>query len=237
MLSRVYIRSYKKQRPKRKRAVKIIRCIILLSIALVFLLYFSFKPVINASLKYQGQNIVTKQLTTTVLEVLENQKIKYNDIFTVSKDNDGKITAITANSVYINRCVNELTYKLNSSFTEKDGGSFKVPIGTLSGNELLMGRGFGVAMRILPVGYAEAELVSEISSAGINQICHKVFIKIKANYTTVIPLYNSDFSLSEDFLLSEAVIMGDIPESYTNISGFEKEQIIAMDGILTKNSL
>ena len=47
----------------------------------------------------------------------------------------------------------------------------------------------------------------------------------KLNITVFIPLYSFDIDVTEDYLICETVIVGDVPESYTHVVSEDKDII------------
>lgn len=63
--------------------------------------------------------------------------------------------------------------------------------------------------------------MSEFEDAGINQTRHKIILKVSTNVMTIAPFYSSLQNFENDITIAETVIVGNIPETYYNLSGME----------------
>lgn len=68
-------------------------------------------------------------------------------------------------------------------------------------------------------GDIETNIKSEFSSAGINQTLHRIYIEINCHVGILTVYKNADEDISTQVLLAEAVIVGNIPDSYYNLNG------------------
>lgn len=91
--------------------------------------------------------------------------------------------------------------------------------GSFTGFKLLAGRGPGVKIKISTIGEVETDLRSEFSSQGINQTLHRVYLQVKCNVNILTPFENISREITNQVLLMENVIVGNIPNTYYNLEG------------------
>ena len=91
--------------------------------------------------------------------------------------------------------------------------------GSFTGFKLLAGRGPGVKIRISTIGDVETDLRSEFTSQGINQTLHRVYLQVKCNVNILTPFDNISREITNQVLLMENVIVGNIPNTYYNLEG------------------
>lgn len=84
---------------------------------------------------------------------------------------------------------------------------------------MLAGRGPGVKIRISSVGDVETDLKSEFSAQGINQTLHRVYLQVKCEVNILTPFDNISREITNQVLLMENVIVGNIPSTYYNLEG------------------
>ena len=84
---------------------------------------------------------------------------------------------------------------------------------------MLAGRGPGVKIRISSVGDVETDLRSEFSAQGINQTLHRVYLQVKCEVNILTPFDNISREITNQVLLMENVIVGNIPSTYYNLEG------------------
>ena len=96
--------------------------------------------------------------------------------------------------------------------------------GSFTGVKLLAGRGPGINVIISSIGNVETDLRSEVTSKGINQTLHRVYLQVDCEVSILTPFKDLDKKISNQVLLLENVIVGQIPDTYYNIQGTSQEQ-------------
>ncbi len=93
--------------------------------------------------------------------------------------------------------------------------------GSFTGFKLLAGRGPGIKITISSIGDVETDLRSEFTAQGINQTLHRVYLQVKCNVNILTPFDNIEREITNQVLLVENVIVGNIPNSYYNLEGLD----------------
>lgn len=93
--------------------------------------------------------------------------------------------------------------------------------GSFTGFKLLAGRGPGIKITISSIGDVETDLRSEFTAQGINQPLHRVYLQVKCNVNILTPFDNIEREITNQVLLVENVIVGNIPNSYYNLEGLD----------------
>jgi sporulation protein YunB len=131
---------------------------------------------------------------------------------------DGKITSISADTRKINSLENDLKSKINAALANVDNNEMSVPIGTLSGITYFSGRGAELKIKLHQVGAVDAHIVSEFSSAGINQTKHSLKIVVTTELSAILPGHSTDIKMNDEYLLGETIIVGEIPSGIIDVS-------------------
>ena len=77
---------------------------------------------------------------------------------------------------------------------------------------------------MLTDGTVETDLKSEFKEAGINQTLHRIYLEVKCNVNILTPYSTIKETIVNQVLLVEGVIVGNIPNTYSNIEGLKDEQ-------------
>lgn len=132
----------------------------------------------------------------------ELEKLPQSSYIKIS-ETDGRITSINSD-----------TNAVNESLSQLEGTKLSVPIGTLSGINILTGRGFDIPLRLHQIGAAKTELKSDLTEAGINQTKYSLYLTVTIEMTAILPAHSTDIVVSYDYPVSETVIVGEIPDMY-----------------------
>ena len=75
-------------------------------------------------------------------------------------------------------------------------------------------------------GTVETDLKSEFKDAGINQTMHRIYLEVKCNVNILTPYNTITETITNQVLLTEGVIIGNIPDAYYNLEGLNSDQMM-----------
>lgn len=191
----------------------------------IFVLVFAFytdmrvRPLIETITEYQCRVAAVRIINEAVFAELNSVHYDYNNLINVSYGAGGEIKSITGDMQTINRLKSRSTLLINEAVAGLDSQNINISLGTASGFSFMYGKGPTVPVRILPKGYANAVLISDFSSAGINQTLHKIIMEVEVDITAVIPGFNKNMTVKTDFIVAQTVIVGKVPLVNMQISG------------------
>lgn len=81
-----------------------------------------------------------------------------------------------------------------------------------------------IKIKIMTEGTVETDLRSEFKEAGINQTLHRIYLEVKCNVNILTPYNTITETITNQVLLTEGVIIGNIPNTYYNLEGLNNEQ-------------
>jgi len=142
----------------------------------------------------------------------------YDHLVFFEKSPDGTaILAVKTDSVAINRFKAAIVDRVSDTMQQQSDTIIEVPLGNLWGGELLSGRGPRLSIVLQMVQSAKAEFISQFDQAGINQTRHRLLIEVQANMTMLLPVGKATFPVVTQVNLAETILVGAVPESYTDI--------------------
>lgn len=159
--------------------------------------------------------IVNRQVAAAVNDALENGNIKYSNLITFEKDNEGQITALQSNIAEFNRLQSFITQNVLQRLSQAGETNLSIPVGTLSGSALLAGRGPKFTVKMQTLSSCTARFENQFSDAGINQTTHRILLYVDVSVSIMLPGFNTYTKVSNAFSVAETVIVGAVPESYT----------------------
>lgn len=213
----------KRSETKKKLRKKIIKFIII-SILLMLILqlfFYYFEPIFEAMCEEKVKSlatIITNQQSTIVMN-----KYQYEELYTIEKDSNGNIVIIKSNVVPINNMISELTENIQNEFDKIENPTVNIALGNLSGIYFLSGSGPEIPIEVSITGTVDTEIKSEFIAQGINQTLHRVYVDFECNMQIVTPLKNYNKKVTNQVIIAEHVIVGNIPNSYYNLEGMESD--------------
>lgn len=106
--------------------------------------------------------------------------------------------------------------------------SFQLNLELLLGTKILSGRGPDIPIKMATVGNVETDLVSQFSQAGINQTLHRIYLNVSCKVTILTPFDTIDQNITNQVLIAEAVILGEVPSNYYNLNGIKSDDLIEL---------
>lgn len=177
------------------------------------------KPTLFTIARVKAIHLATEIMNKSVIEKLNQQHLKYDDIVQVHKDNQGKIVLIQADTMKINQISNEITLRVQDSLHKLDDEKIGIPLGQLLGIHLLAAIGPELNVKVIPVGIIRVDVVDKFEGAGINQTRHLVWLDLSSEFQIAIPLYKEAFKVNTKVPLAENIIVGDVPPALVTLPG------------------
>lgn len=211
-------------RQKEKR--KSVLLIVIVSVLILILVFdISIKPILNQISDSISKNIVSEIISENVIQVMKDTNIAEKGLMTFNTSEDGVMTSAVCNSALLNAFSADILSEISNDLKSITSKKYKVSIGTMTNITALNGRGPKATFRLSHIGYPEITYVSEFESAGINQTKHRIIMNIKIKVNTVIFPYTDENEYSFDYIVSEAIIIGSVPDSFTEITGDSRDVI------------
>lgn len=205
---------------KRKRLTIVIISIVFIFAVCILYLRLAVAPVLKTVSEDQIRALAVTAVNEAVSEVME-QSPSYTDMVIIGYDNENCINSIRINSTAVNSIVQKSTIESQNRITELGSHGIDVPVGSLSGIMLFSGKGPDLNLRVVPVGSVTAKLCSEFKEAGINQTNHRIYLRIGAKISAILPGANNVINTETDVVILESVIIGKIPDTYLNSTSTE----------------
>ena len=170
-------------------------------------------------------NMVGRVVMEAVSDAVNSGEIQYNDLISLEKDADGGIAALQSNMAEFNRLQSAITKDILDRLGQVSEMDLTIPLGTLTGSALLVGRGPSLSVRMQSLGSCSAHFENQFDQAGINQTTHRILLCVDVSMSILLPGFRTSTQVSNAFSVAETVIVGDVPGSYTYLdSGNPSEQ-------------
>lgn len=208
----------RRYRPAREKPqIRIALFLLALCCAGAILANLNLRPIISLACRHQANLVCTQAVQEAVQEVLQQEEITYGSLVHLSRSADGGITAIETDIAAVDLLKADITSALLKKVQENTGEAMGIPLGTLLGSPYLSGRGPKVPFKVLPSRSVDLDIRGEFLSAGINQTLHQILLAVKIDADAIIPGLTTHTQVSTSFLLAETVIVGEVPDAYTQV--------------------
>ena len=217
MRPKYYIRLFGQMNAKEPFVLFSIVFILIIISSIYFLK--NLTPTIKIACESRAKAIGVQITEETVKEFIE--KVEYESLMNITYNDQGKIIAINANIIELNKLSSEISYKIQEKLNNLDKVSVEIPITSMMGMNIFSGYGPDVNVKLVPMGNIETKFNTEFASEGINQTKHTIYMNIQSIITVVAPFIGSSVKCNSTVTVAETIIIGDIPDTYYNIEGLE----------------
>lgn len=162
-----------------------------------------------------AEYIVISAINESIIE--QSSQNVFTNLVLFEKDNEGKINAISTNMSAMNSLKANVTMAVYDKINQLEQISIEVPLGNLIGSDFFSTIGPKIKTSLLATGTPQCQFVSSFESSGVNQTIHRIMLNAKADICVVFPFGNHSFTIENDFIVMETILLGDVPESYTYV--------------------
>jgi len=197
-------------------------------IVVIFLIVFILTAVITADIRIKDSllNLAKAEAQVTGAEIINQvvneqvvSTVQYADIVSIHKDEHGKIALIQLDTFMLNKIMSNIVIEVAQSLGQMEANVLEIPLGQLTGSELLAGYGPKLNVKTIPAGQIHVEVMNKFEQAGINQTRHMIYFEIKCSMLVAVPFMKDEVEVKTTVPLAESIIVGDVPQTYVNFSG------------------
>lgn len=211
---------------KKRALLLVVIFFVVCSCVLLCYSFFAMRTSVTKMAKSRAKEIALMTVNKAISQKLSQEKFSYSDFARFTYSADGTVTSVENNLTTISQHSADLALAIGEAIGGISKEELSIPMGTLSGVDILYGMGPDVPLEIKPYGYADAELKTDFYSAGINQTVFEVRAEVSANISVLMPTIRTAERIETSVPVISTVIVGDVPDSFTNVDrhGFEYEE-------------
>ncbi len=188
----------------------------ILSVVLFFAIESGIRPVLTAMAESRAKNIASQTVNDAVQKVLCEKNIRYENLVELTKNESGMISSVSVDSVKINQLCAEIRGIITETLNNLGEKTISIPIGSLTGIDILSGRGPKLDIGITLSGAATTKMDNNFQTAGINQTRHQMILQVDTKIYVIMQSGNISAEISNSIVVAETVIVGAVPEIYSD---------------------
>ena len=191
-------------------------CLLLVIAAVWLLLVWAdarLRPQLHALAAMQAMQAEEHAMNDAVLRALGDGQ--YDSLVTVVQNDAGRVSSIQTDALQINVLKGRICEAACGALAARTLTA-AIPVGSLTGLDILAGRGFALHVPVRTAGYAAADVQSVFSDAGVNQTVHRLMLTVHAEVCLSMAKTQKTQTLAYEVCIAETVIVGDVPQFYAN---------------------
>ncbi len=197
-----------------------VRWLILLAfiLSLILIAFVRSRKLILLTAENEAETIMLRAVDSATVEVLNSEDFSYDKLAVVSRNQEGTILGIEINSSKADILKSKLAQKITEILNEKSRFTVSIPFGNFFNNEYLTGFGPDLNFKIQMANTASLNFKSAFEESGINNTLHQIIITVDIPANIIITGGSDTFSVKTNVLAAQTVIVGQTPDSFTNVT-------------------
>ncbi len=186
---------------------------ILLAISVAFFAVLAaLKPTFVSYADTYADNIANRIVNDAVNEVFSNED--YSSLSENIGSDENGLKTVSTDTTKINKLKARLNDVIQNDIENFQSETIGIPLGSASGIYFFADLGPKIPIRISPISMVNTDFRDEFDSAGINQVNHRIYLDVSLEMSFVGLTFSQNKNVSTSALLSETVIVGDVPQYY-----------------------
>lgn len=210
-------RRWGRRRGSKAKFRAIIALMLVIVVGLVVWIDWGMRPLVRSYGMNYAKTVCTRAINESVTDLLSREHLKYEDLVELEKKDTGEIISVEANALTINQLKADITNTVLDRLEKQDVQTVRIPLGTLTGSDLLTGRGPAIPFKIGITATTLTNIRSSFESAGINQTCHQLFVDLEVQLFAALPGNPEEITVKSEFMVAETILAGTVPEFFANL--------------------
>lgn len=194
---------------------KLFLIIVLLILACVFFTTSYFDESIMIYAKKTASVKASQEIEALIRKAIIDDLDK--DVMSYEKDKDGKIISMSLDASLANNIMATTLEHLDEVMANIKYDDLYVPIGYCFSDSLFFSYGPKVKLRLKPIGSYKVNILSNVSSVGINNSLVEIVLEIKTEFQIMIPLRRENYEIVNYIPLSTLIVQGEVPGLYYKV--------------------
>ena len=165
----------------------------------------------------EAYSMAVETLNRAVKLVTENG-VTYGELVSAITDEQGHVTMLRADTMRMNELAAKTALQAEEELNSIKNQFVNIPLGAALGIRSLSGFGPRMSMQILPIGAVHASFDTAFEAAGINQTRHRIFLKLRATVSLIIPTGSQLVEVESTMPIAESIIVGSVPDIFVDVN-------------------
>lgn len=198
-------------------------CLLLAFSVVLGYIYYKMQPLVIKYAQSVAETVMLNSANEAIVNILDGGKIDYNDIVKLNRNPEGLVTSLETDVYKTNYLKSSISNEISKIIADRERYTVGIPLGTFFANTYTSGLGPDIKFKMQITTTAFVDFVNSFRSVGINQVLHSIDVKIKINGSIIIAGYKSGISASTTAMVAQTVIVGFVPDAFTNVIESEND--------------
>ncbi len=190
-------------------------------LAVVLFIYNTcYSGTIKEKARVRANYVAISAINHATEKLLLDPNFNESSFFLAENNNDGMVSSVTVNTKTVNLFKAKLSQEILDSINKYEKETIEMAPFSSYGYSFVP-FGIRVPVLVVPIEILSMDFESKLSEAGINQTLYKLNINVKIAVNLLLPIGSEAFEVITTVPVAQTVIVGDIPDAYTNVEGVD----------------
>ena len=166
--------------------------------------------------------LVTSIIDQSVYDCFSAHRYDYESLIVINEDNNGRINSISIEPYAANMLKSEISRTIVERVNAISNDDLEITLGMLVGHFGLGSWGPELPLTVTPNGNVSIDFTNTFTHCGINQVQDNVSIDVNVDVSAMMPFYQFNSRIHSSVMISQTVIIGDVPGTYLNIGEYKR---------------
>ena len=205
----------------RGRMLMLFAIIFILIVVYLFVYNTCFSGTIKEKARVKANYVAISAINQTTEKLLLDAEFDEENFFTTENKINGTVSKVTVDS----KTANLFKAKLSQGvldMIDKYGKEVIEMAPFSSYGYSFVPFGIRIPVLVVPIEILSLDFKSELVDSGINQTLYRLNIEVEIAVKLLLPIGSEIFNVKTTVPVVQTVIVGDIPDSYTNVEGVKE---------------
>ena len=198
---------------------------LLAAAVLLTAIYIKMRPLVYIAARSQAETVMLNAASHSMLRILQENNIGYNDISKISKDSDGNVNGVEIDIKNIALLKNSISSAIPNEIAKNEFYDVFIPLGTLTGLEITANMGPMIKIPMQLTSTVIVDYENKFITSGINNTLHQILINIELKCNIIMFGFSKGFSVSTTEIAAQTVIVGVTPDTFTCVTETPRDDI------------
>ena len=185
---------------------------------MLFVYNTCYSGTIKEKARVKANEVAVSAINNAVNATLKEQNLDYYNFFNITTKPDLTVSYLSVNTVAANRFKAELSQKILKCIGDYSREEITMSPFSMYGYTCVP-FGLKIPVLVVPIEILSTDFISTFEAHGINQTLHKLGIKVEIAIKLLLPVGSESFDVKTIVPVTETIIVGNVPDTYTNVEG------------------
>ena len=198
-------------------------CAVIFIVLAIYLFVYNtcFSGTIKEKARVRANFVAISAINQAMEKLISSSDFNEKKFFVSQNKSDGTVSEVTVNTDTANLFKAKLSQCILDTIDKYDKEVLEIAPFSSYGYSFVP---FGIRVPILvvPIEILSMNFKSELFDSGINQTLYQLNIEVKIAVKLLLPIGSEIFNVETTVPVVQTVIVGNVPDSYTNVEGVKE---------------